>query len=158
MRSVKRATVYFEPEIHRALRLKAAASDKSISDMVNYAVTLTLANDADDIEAIESHKREPNLDFERFVYSLRQLPVEDPLQLPAVELRARRTRQRGRSACGLRRPEGDLLPGSHKPRMLGQSFIARPSGVGPPTDGGVCPMIMSRSCVVAQAKTARARI
>ena len=68
----KRATVYFEPEIHRALRLKAAASDKSISDMVNDAVKLTLSEDAEDLEAFEARKREPNLDFERFVKGLRR--------------------------------------------------------------------------------------
>jgi hypothetical protein len=72
MSSVKRATIYFEPEIHRALRLKAAASDKSISDMVNDAVKLTLAEDAEDLEAFEARKREPNLDFEQFVKALKR--------------------------------------------------------------------------------------
>lgn len=64
--------MYFEPEIHRALRLKAATSDRSISDMVNDAVKLTLAEDADDLEAIEKRKREPNLDFEQFVKALKR--------------------------------------------------------------------------------------
>ncbi len=72
MGSGKRATVYFEPEIHRALRLKAATSDRSISDMVNDAVKLTLAEDADDLEAIEKRKREPNLDFAQFVRALKR--------------------------------------------------------------------------------------
>ena len=72
MSSAKRATVYFEPEIHRALRLKAAASDKSISDMVNDAVKLTLAEDAEDLAAFEARKREPNLDFEQFVKALKR--------------------------------------------------------------------------------------
>jgi len=70
--SAKRATVYFEPEIHRALRLKAAASDKSISDMVNDAVKLTLTEDAEDLEAFEARKREPNLGFEQFVKALKR--------------------------------------------------------------------------------------
>lgn len=70
--SAKRATVYFEPEIHRALRLKAAAADKSISDMVNDAVKLTLAEDAEDLEAFEAREREPNLDFEQFVKALKR--------------------------------------------------------------------------------------
>ncbi len=64
--------MYFEPDIHRALRLKAAALDKSISDMVNDAVKLTLAEDAEDLEAIESRTREPNLDFEQFVKALKR--------------------------------------------------------------------------------------
>jgi hypothetical protein len=72
MSSTKRATVYFQPEIHRALRLKAASSDKSISDMVNDAVKLTLAEDAEDLEAFEKRKREPNLEFEQFVRALKR--------------------------------------------------------------------------------------
>jgi plasmid stability protein len=72
MRSLKRATVYFDPEIHRALRLKAAAADRSISDMVNDALKLALAEDAEDLEAFEARKREPNLDFEQYVKALRR--------------------------------------------------------------------------------------
>ena len=72
MGTAKRATVYFEPEIHRALRLKAAASEKSISDMVNDAVKLTLAEDAEDLEAFESRRREPSIDFEQFVKALKR--------------------------------------------------------------------------------------
>jgi plasmid stability protein len=68
----KRATVYFEPEIHRALRLRAAASDRSISEMVNDAVKLTLSEDAEDLEAFETRRREPNLDFEQFVRALKR--------------------------------------------------------------------------------------
>jgi hypothetical protein len=72
MSDAKRATVYFEPEIHRALRLKAATSDKSISDMVNEAVKLSLAEDVEDLDAFEKRKREPNLDFEQFVKALKR--------------------------------------------------------------------------------------
>ena len=72
MATAKRATVYFEPEIHRALRLKAAASDRSISDLVNDAAKLALAEDAEDLTAFDERKREPNLDFERFVKALKR--------------------------------------------------------------------------------------
>ena len=72
MSSPKRATVYFDPDIHRALRLRAAASDKSISHMVNEAVKLTLAEDAEDLAAFDERKREPNLDFEQFVEALKR--------------------------------------------------------------------------------------
>jgi hypothetical protein len=72
MSSLKRATVYFDPDLHRALRLKAAASDKSISDMVNEAVKLTLAEDAEDLAAFAKRRREPNLDFEQFVKALKR--------------------------------------------------------------------------------------
>ena len=72
MSTAKRATVYFDPEIHRALRLKAASLDKSISNMVNDAVKLVLAEDAEDLAAFEERKREPNLDFEQFVKALKR--------------------------------------------------------------------------------------
>ena len=68
----KRATVYFEPEIHRALRLKAAAADRSISDMVNDAVKLALAEDAEDLTAFEERAHEKSADFETVVRSLRR--------------------------------------------------------------------------------------
>ncbi len=68
----KRATVYFDPELHRALRLKAAATERSISEMVNDAVKLTLAEDAEDLAAFERRAREPNLDFEDIVKALRR--------------------------------------------------------------------------------------
>jgi plasmid stability protein len=72
MTNPKRATVYFDADIHRALRLRAAASDQSISDMVNQAVKLTLAEDAEDLAAFGERKREPNLDFEQFVKALKR--------------------------------------------------------------------------------------
>ncbi|HEX9687675.1 MAG TPA: CopG family transcriptional regulator [Thermoanaerobaculia bacterium] len=72
MSTPKRATVYFDPEIHRALRLKAATSDRSISDMVNDAVRLALADDAEDLAAFDLRKREPDLDFEQFVKAPRR--------------------------------------------------------------------------------------
>jgi plasmid stability protein len=68
----KRATVYFDPELHRALRLKAAASDRSISDMVNDAVKAALAEDAEDLTSIRDRKAEPTVSFETFVKSLKR--------------------------------------------------------------------------------------
>ena len=70
--SAKRATVYFDPEIHRALRLKSAATELSISDVVNEAVKLSLAEDADDLAAFDSRAREPALDFDKVVKALRR--------------------------------------------------------------------------------------
>lgn len=72
MSTARRATIYFEPDIHRALRLKAAASDRSISDLVNDAAKATLAEDAEDLAAFDERAREPNLDFEQFVKALRR--------------------------------------------------------------------------------------
>ena len=68
----KRATVYFDPEIHRALRMKSAASDRSISEVVNEAVKLSLAEDAEDLEVFDSRAKEPALDFGKVVKALRR--------------------------------------------------------------------------------------
>lgn len=68
----KRATVYFSPEIHKALRLRAAANDCSVSDMVNDAVKASLAEDAIDLAAIDSRKKEKSISFDSFVRSLKR--------------------------------------------------------------------------------------
>jgi plasmid stability protein len=72
METPKRATVYFESDIHRALRLKAAASDRSISDMVNEAVKAALAEDAEDLSALSVREREKSYSFDTFVQGLRR--------------------------------------------------------------------------------------
>ena len=72
MDNQKRATVYFEADVHRALRLRAAASDRTISDMVNDAVKASLAEDADDLAAFSSRKNEKSLSFDKFVQSLKR--------------------------------------------------------------------------------------
>jgi hypothetical protein len=68
----KRATVYFDPYLHRALRLKAAATDHSISELVNDAVKVALAEDASDIEAFEIRDKEPDHAFEDVVKDLKR--------------------------------------------------------------------------------------
>ena len=68
----KRATVYFTPEIHKALRHKAAETERSMSDLVNDAVRASLAKDADDLAAFEERSAEPSLSFERVVKDLRR--------------------------------------------------------------------------------------
>jgi hypothetical protein len=68
----KRTTVYFDAEIHRALRLKAATTERSISDMVNDAVRLSLAEDAIDLAAFDERARERSLSFPSVVKALRR--------------------------------------------------------------------------------------
>ncbi len=63
MDAQKRATVYLDSDLHRALRLKAAATDRSISEIVNEAVRRSLAEDAIDLAAIEDRVAEPEADF-----------------------------------------------------------------------------------------------
>jgi predicted HicB family RNase H-like nuclease len=49
MAAQKRATVYFDPTLHRALRIKAASTERSLSDLVNAAIRASLAEDAEDL-------------------------------------------------------------------------------------------------------------
>jgi hypothetical protein len=70
--SQKRATIYFDPDLHRALRLKAAETDLSVSELVNNAVKLSLAEDVEDLAAFEARTHEPNLPFEEVLQDLRQ--------------------------------------------------------------------------------------
>ncbi|MEE8348194.1 MAG: CopG family transcriptional regulator [Acidobacteriota bacterium] len=69
--STKRATVYFDEVLHRALRLKAAETDQSVSDLVNDAVKQCLAEDADDLAAFDKRDSEIELPFEAVVKELR---------------------------------------------------------------------------------------
>ena len=68
----KRATVYLDSELHRALRLKAAETNQSLSDLVNEAVQLSLAEDAEDLAAFGERARETNLPFEDVVKDLKR--------------------------------------------------------------------------------------
>jgi len=69
--SPKRATVYFDSALHKALRLKAAETDRSVSDVVNEAVRVLLAEDADDLAALRDRADEPTVSFESFVRDLK---------------------------------------------------------------------------------------
>jgi hypothetical protein len=72
MPAAKRTTIYLEPALRRALRLKAAATDRTISDLVNDAVRTALAEDADDLAAIAGRREEPSRSFDAFVADLRR--------------------------------------------------------------------------------------
>jgi hypothetical protein len=67
----KRTTIYFDPTIHRALRIKSAELERSVSELVNEAVRLSLAEDAEDLAAFEERAHELNLSFEDVVKDLK---------------------------------------------------------------------------------------
>jgi hypothetical protein len=70
--SSKRATVYFDADLHRALRMKAASNSQTISEIVNEAVRRALAEDAEDLAVFKKRSREPRMNFETLVGSLRK--------------------------------------------------------------------------------------
>lgn len=72
MTSTKRATVYFDEGIHKALRIKAAETDQSISDLVNAAVRQNLLEDAEDLAAFRDRAKEATLSFEDLVRDMKR--------------------------------------------------------------------------------------
>jgi len=69
--SAKRSTVYFDPDLYKALKMKAVQSERSLSELINQAVRDSLAEDAEDLAAFKERQREPNLDFEKVLNDLR---------------------------------------------------------------------------------------
>ena len=72
MDNSKRATIYFDAEVHQALPPGAPATDRSTSDMATDAVKLALAEDAEDLAAFDKRKSEPSVSFESLVRDLRK--------------------------------------------------------------------------------------
>jgi hypothetical protein len=70
--ATKRATVYLDSQFHRALKLKSAETERSISELVNDAVKMSLSADADDLAVFEARASEQNLRFEDIVKDLRK--------------------------------------------------------------------------------------
>jgi hypothetical protein len=68
----RRTTIYLEPDLHRALRLKAIETDSSISDLVNGAVRDSLIEDAEDFAAFEDRAAEATVPYGDFVMALRR--------------------------------------------------------------------------------------
>ena len=66
----KRATVYFDSDLHKALRLKAASTETSVSDLVNRAVRQLLEEDREDLRAIEDRVAEPTITYEALLEDL----------------------------------------------------------------------------------------
>jgi hypothetical protein len=67
-----RATVYLDPELHKALRLKAAETTQSISKLVNDAIKESLAEDAEDIAALEARAKEPLISYDAMIKRLKE--------------------------------------------------------------------------------------
>ena len=68
----KRATVYFDPDLHKALRLKSVETSRSVSDLVNEAVREALLEDAEDLAAFEERVKEPLVGYEEMVKRLKK--------------------------------------------------------------------------------------
>lgn len=68
----KRSTVYFDPDIHQALKLKAAASQQSLSELVDEAVRLLMREDREDLQAYADRVAEPEISYEALLDDLKK--------------------------------------------------------------------------------------
>ena len=68
----KRVTVYFDPDLHKALRLKSVETNQSLSELVNEAVREALAEDVEDLAAFEERAQEPAIRYDQMVMRLRK--------------------------------------------------------------------------------------
>jgi hypothetical protein len=68
----KRATIYFDPDLHKALKLKAVETSRSITDLVNEAVREALSEDAEDLAAFDQRLNEPLVSYEQMIKKLRE--------------------------------------------------------------------------------------
>lgn len=70
--SAKRSTIYFDPELHQALRLKAASTNRSVSEIVNEAVRRALKEDQEDLAAFGDRAAEPTISYEELLDDLKK--------------------------------------------------------------------------------------
>ena len=68
----KRTTIYLDPDLHKALRLKAIDSSKSVSEIINDAIRQALAEDAEDLAAFEERKDEIPVPYDEFIKRLKE--------------------------------------------------------------------------------------
>jgi len=68
---MKRATIYLQEDLHRALRLKAFEADRSVSDLVNDAVRVALDDDVEDLTDLETRRREKPVSYHDFLKELK---------------------------------------------------------------------------------------
>jgi len=67
----RRSTIYFDPELHRALRVKAAHTRQTMSDLVNDAVRMALREDQEDLAAFDERAHEPTMTYEALLKDLK---------------------------------------------------------------------------------------
>ena len=68
----KRATVYFDPAIHRVLKVKAAETSTTISEIIDRVIRCELIEDAEDLQAFEDRLSEPTISYEKLVADLKK--------------------------------------------------------------------------------------
>ena len=67
----KRSTVYFDPSVHQALRLKSVVSHLSVSELVDQALKLFMREDHEDLSAFSERANEPEISYEELLNDLK---------------------------------------------------------------------------------------
>jgi len=68
----KRTTIYFDPAIHRVLKVKAAETSTSISDIIDSAIRRELLEDEEDLRAFKERVAEPTISYEKLIANLKK--------------------------------------------------------------------------------------
>ena len=68
----KRATVYLDPVLHKALKLKAVETSRSMSELINEAIRESIAEDAEDLSAFDERVDEPLISYDEMVKRLKK--------------------------------------------------------------------------------------
>ena len=68
---MKRATIYFDEDLHKALKIKAVECSSTVSDIVNDAVSASFAEDLEDLQAFDDRKNETPISYETFLKQLK---------------------------------------------------------------------------------------
>ena len=66
------ATIYFDPKIHKALKMKAVQTENTLSELVNDAVKMSLSEDLIDLEALNKRKKQKERSFDSFLKELKK--------------------------------------------------------------------------------------
>ncbi len=68
----KRSTIYFEPSVHQALKIRAASSNISVSELIDEAVRLLMSEDQEDLAAFSERKNEEEVSYEALLDDLKK--------------------------------------------------------------------------------------
>lgn len=68
----KRSTIYLDPSLHQALRIKALETSRSMSEIINEAIKEALAEDAEDLAVFDERHDEPLISYEQMIKRLKK--------------------------------------------------------------------------------------
>ena len=72
MSLTKRATVYFDPDIHKTLKVRAAETSSSISEIINKLLKNEFLADQEDLKVYRERLSEPTISYEKLISDLKK--------------------------------------------------------------------------------------